>query len=294
MVKILFIVALALSSSVGIAQSCIADSNVNSKKIFFELLEIKNSKPDQVYRIDLLKPDTLLLEEMREFILPLKNLNVFEASSLKITELPNGFSKMPCLNKVVLRNNRIKEIPFELLQSKTLQRLDLSINMIDTISSKDLNGIHLSELLIQNQNVDKVYLKGGGDGSSKLKKLLLDNNALSISADFFSFPNLLELSLNKCSIESLPNLSECRRIQYLSIANNSIKSLSNELDHLNDLSFLDLSNNPISSLPEVLYTSNTLTYLDLRGTNIASTLKERLLISQKFSEANKFLQIIWE
>jgi len=137
--------------------------------------------------------------------------------------------------------------------------------------SSETYDIHDDGFALNCENVFKeIYLNNNSLNSisafthlSKLKILVLDDNNI-VSMNCQGLHNLIHLSLKNNQLSSFYRIEEMKKLVYLDLSNNKLKSNLNEIGYLSSLKYLDLSNNPLISSPKEAkqYSSDTKLYLN--------------------------------
>ncbi|MFP3043766.1 hypothetical protein LQZ19_18295 [Treponema primitia] len=165
---------------------------------------------------------------------------------IKITELPDWFSKFTNLKKLTLSLDGNPVIfPDVICRMPSLVSLNLSGTNITGIPENIVNLSLLEELDLSNGKLLSLPDNFGSLGA--LKKINISGNELISLPD--SVGNLLELQEFNLSRNPLPYLPEC-------------------IGKLEKLENLDLSNTKINGLPKSIGNLAQLTSLDIRGLNI--------------------------
>jgi hypothetical protein len=110
----------------------------------------------------------------------------------------------------------------------------ITLNTCDWGELVDLLGLNaFYKLILDNvpDTVGSVFISHSGE-------------PLTLPERIFRFKKLKTLRLS-CELESVPNVSELKNLVVLSLRNNKIKSISNDIYKLKRLELLDISNNPI-------------------------------------------------
>ncbi|XP_065210624.1 leucine-rich repeats and immunoglobulin-like domains protein 3 [Planococcus citri] len=210
----------------------------------------------------LLKFEHLLLPRVRKLYLCSNN----------IFELPSNISLPECLDELDLTRNEIENLTDVIIRSKTLRRLDLSINLINGITYTVIEHLPNLESLILECNKILDLEPGTFSKNTKLIELnLRDNNLSTIKKGVFeNLKNLQILELSKNNLlrltpeilQNLNNLVEfsvaenrklceyaCKRnLEFLLVLGSRLQTL-----RINDLR--------MSKFPTTLTTS--IRYLDL-------------------------------
>lgn len=154
-------------------------------------------------------------------------INFVDLSQVNLTILYPSISRLTHLSSLVLRSNRLKEIPEEIGVLENLKVLDLSYNEIESLPQTCNQLKRLSSLNLSNNKINKLP---DLSGLSCLQMIDLSYNALS------DFPTALP--------------AEDSRLQTLLLNNNNIKRVPDSVkENAKHLKTLDLSENDICDLP---------------------------------------------
>jgi len=150
-----------------------------------------------------------------------------------------SFPYLSKLEKLYLRNRKLKNIPGELFKLSNLEILYIDQNEIETIPPS------ISNL-------------------TKLRELYLFNNKIKILPDeMFKLPNLEIIDLSSNEIEAIPpSISSSTKLKELYIGNNKIKSISDELYKLPNLVELEIDENLSLTNETLTQTNNNLNQKD--------------------------------
>ncbi|XP_061196141.1 uncharacterized protein LOC133204431 [Saccostrea echinata] len=184
----------------------------------------------------------------------LSNILYLNVSHNQITDLQFDFlGVIPKLRHLILRNNKIVIIHSKEIYSRynsSLQLLDLRNNKIKTILPKALHWL------------------------SFLSKLLLSNNSITNTDDYFSrsMKMLVEvdMSFNSISIITDNMFSGLRRLGYLNLQHNQIQVLNDfSFSTLTSLQTLNLAFNKIHTINRMAFENMvSLTKLNLTGNQL--------------------------
>lgn len=164
--------------------------------------------------------------------LDMHNINWLDLSGNAFTEIPSDLNQIESLERLILNNNLITELPSNALEGfDSLQTLQLKRNNISNWAA-----IHPNELLTYAPNLKDLYLNENHFTSLSDT----DETILLVS------PTLESLHLPKCKISRLGSTST--------------------LSALPKLLLLNLENNPLQQIPELM--SESLTKLDLSNTGL--------------------------
>ena len=155
--------------------------------------------------------------------------------------------------------------PCNLTTLDQLTFLDLSNNMMRSLPSEVLTLSKLTTLILTS---NMIY----SDGQYTLHSGLLNNdNMYSGRYNLSALRKLTFIDLSKNSLRSVPcDLSNLTSLDYLDLSNNVIKAFTCDFPDLIQLTTLDLSDNKLSSVPCELSKLSNLTFLDLSFNDIDS------------------------
>ena len=173
-------------------------------------------------------------------------LKYFDISFNRIISLW-GFNKFYLLNELNLSNNFISDDQLKYLKSLIyLKNLNLSNNNLKNGEIANLIGNlkSIEKLNISNNNIENLEFK---NKSETLLQLEIDSNKL-INISFENkviMPNLIYLSINANKLSSLTTINNLLSLEYLSVADNEIKTL--EILNLKNLKLIQLKGNLLIS-----------------------------------------------
>lgn len=201
------------------------------------------------------------------------NLNV---SDNQLRAIPSVISKMPRLETLNLRANKISAGFDTDAPIRNLSELDLSDNCIETLPKvigkmTDLHTLHLSG----------NPLKAGMEALAQLKSLntlYLTNSGLeALPENIGKAPNLLTLYLDNNKLrERFEYLQELTSLESLHLTQNQLTQMPKELVYIKNLKYLDLSENNLGAnyptkwyaLPPEISHMDHLIELNLRGNEL--------------------------
>jgi Leucine-rich repeat (LRR) protein len=133
------------------------------------------------------------------------------------TDLTEAMKNPDKVIKLVLRKQKLKQFPSEILKFNHLQYLDLSKN-------------HLKEL------------PAGIDSLQALQVLLLSKNNLEIlPKEIGKLRNLKVLNINQNDLVALPpQIGDLKDLEYLDLWSNNISVFPDQMSHLKNLRLMDL------------------------------------------------------
>ena len=154
----------------------------------------------------------------------------------------------------------LQNIPLELNELISLNRLDLSGNKISKIENLD-TLTNLSTLFLFNNQIQKIE---NLDNLTNLSSLYLSDNQIQKIENLDTLTDLSTLYLSDNQIQKIENLDTLTNLSSLYLSNNQFQKIEN-LDTLTNLSTLYLRNNQIQKIESVkiLY-NNVITNNELK------------------------------
>ena len=171
-------------------------------------------------------------------------------SKLKLTILNSSwmYSIAPWVVSLKLVNNHLRKLPSEMFSATQLRRLDLSHNLLETVSA-DLFALPTLEYLSLGHNRLKEVPETS-DWSTSLLSLDLSENLLSTLPQGIQSSNIEILNLSKNQFTLVPKcLCRIRTLTSLDLSYMPISFLPKEMENLDHLVNLNVSNANISDLP---------------------------------------------
>lgn len=172
-------------------KNCLLNTGINETMLTLGIKEFVN-----------LKLSTMKLNGSLEriYFSSLKSVEVLDIGNTILVLTNESFEGTPNLKKLFLRQNYIQEIPIGVFKHLiNLEILDLGGNRISKIDSDLFDGIPLKIL-----NLDSNHLTTLTLNVASLKRLDVSTNRL-ISISVENLNNLIELSLNKNNLTSMPD-----------------------------------------------------------------------------------------
>ena len=164
--------------------------------------------------------------------------------------VPDEVFTLSSLERLGLRENRIKFLPDKIGSFPFLIGLDASYNDISKVSKKIGRLINLEGLYLCHNKLSEVPLQFGN--LRKLSNLCLESNNLSdLPATFANLKSLEELNLSNNNFMRFPD-SLPRNLWTLHLSYNRISEFPSDLGRLTSLEFLNLTGNKLSELPITL------------------------------------------
>eukprot|EP00942_MAST-04A_sp_MAST-4A-sp1_P003239 g3239.t1 len=171
-------------------------------------------------------------------------VSVLDLSYNELTEVPESLGNMG-INKLILENNKLNELPDSVWENNNLFFMELDNNNISKISTSIQNAVSLSRIYISNNSL--IELPPEIFKLSIVTLMVDGNNIDHIPDNIGSMKSLTYLRLNNNrNIPRLPaTFGNLISIYSIDIRNNSIEFLPEELTKLKKLKYIYLHNNPI-------------------------------------------------
>eukprot|EP01117_Protostelium_nocturnum_P011315 TRINITY_DN4102_c0_g1_i5.p1 TRINITY_DN4102_c0_g1~~TRINITY_DN4102_c0_g1_i5.p1 ORF type:complete len:1169 (-),score=280.29 TRINITY_DN4102_c0_g1_i5:33-3539(-) len=223
----------------------------------------------------------------------MSNLRELNLSNNLITGIPKEIGVLDKLLTLDLNGNQLSALPPEFAGCTSLQSLDLSRNKIVSLYSQNEAAspilVHLRNLTFLNLHSNQlVEAKSISLLPSSVVHLDFSNNQLtSIPSSLHLLTLLTRLELSFNQITSLPDelflmedpstsLEEfekveigLKKLEYLNIANNQLKSIPFSISNLSNLRDLDISENTLMNVPSCLIKLESLKTLWLHSKKLA-------------------------
>lgn len=197
-------------------------------------------------------------------------------TNTNLTMLATEISMYTNISVLNLSNNKLYDLPIQLLECKALQNLDLSINLFDNIPDVvynlyTLNKLDLSWNLIH--NIDRKI-----SNMVSLENLdLSHNNIRWFLVNLTEIPNLVKLNLshNFIMTTTLQNIimsfdEKLTKLTNLDISHNRLTSIRYLINFIKNVKYLDISSNCIKNI-FLLSTLSNLETLDFRSNQVTNT-----------------------
>lgn len=196
----------------------------------------------------------------------LSNLMYLRARANKIESVPAEIGSLMNLVQIDLRQNELQELPDNffppslqlervLLADNQLRELPRSITECSSVTELDLSGNKLTSLPPLNN-------------LSQLKRLILHDNRLSEIPVLDNMEMLRELDLRSNELTSLDNLKYCPSLQILALHDNFLPHLPASLAFCKNLEELDAGVNDLDCIDESVFDSTGLVRLYLSDNHI--------------------------
>ncbi|KAJ9601653.1 hypothetical protein L9F63_000186 [Diploptera punctata] len=209
------------------------------------------------------------LERIPAELALLKNLTRLNLNHNKLVCLPASFFKLCELRALQLSHNQLQEVSDDIGDLVMLENLDLSHNCLSNLPPGIGFLTRLTQLDASNNKLmeippDLVSLR-------VLHKLDVSDNQISVLPPLGDLRKLELLFLQHNQLVTLPNVTGCVALKEMHLAENCIKELDVDLlEGLSHLRVLTLRDNEISSIPDEITTLHLLVRLDLSNNNLTS------------------------
>lgn len=193
-----------------------------------------------------------------------------------------GFDSLKNLRFINLYNQTISKKAMEKITRFTgLTGFGLcksNTNYINEIS----NIKNLTTLMIMHSDIGKNFeIKN----FPCLETVILCNNSSSDFPITSNLPSLIKLNINNGIIDISPSMFTLHNLRNLSLANNKIRYISQDIKHLTNLSILDLSSNDFEEFPLAICSLTSLCMLSLQNNKI-KIIPEEISALHKLSHLN--------
>ncbi|XP_037339846.2 malignant fibrous histiocytoma-amplified sequence 1 homolog [Pungitius pungitius] len=230
-----------------------------------------------------------LCSKDNQIVLPddIAEIEALNLGNNSLKELPDGLgSSLNNLRVLVLRRNNFSAVPRVVLELVLLVELDLSHNVLGTLSEgvgqlRELKKLCVSHNKIQSlpaqigglqalEELDLSFndlrdLPGSFSGLSKLRTLDVDHNKLNrFPAEILSLSELEELDCSGNKFQELPaDILKLRSLKILWLSSLHVSTLPDSFCHLQQLESLMLDGNQLSALPAAFGRMQRLKMLNL-------------------------------
>lgn len=177
----------------------------------------------------------------------LKGLEVLELRDNAITSITTVLEDLTSIRVLVVAGNKLRSMPFELLQSLPLLELDVARNRLDGILiPQGVKGFPSMKSLDVSHNALTWILEDEGTKLPSLQVLNVSENRLVELPRLLDWPELITLSAGNNKITSLPEgFTSLQKLCNLDLACNNLKSLDSEIGLMESLISLRVANNPL-------------------------------------------------
>ena len=171
-------------------------------------------------------------------------------SKLKLTILHSSwmYSIAPWVVSLKLVNNHLRKLPSEISSATQLRRLDLSQNLLETVSADLFALPNLEYLSLSHNRLREI--PETSNWSASLLSLDLSENLLNTLPQGIQHSSIEILNLSRNQFSLVPKcLCRIRTLTSLDLSYMPISSLPKEMEHLDHLVNLNVSNANINDLP---------------------------------------------
>jgi hypothetical protein len=171
--------------------------------------------------------DVAKFENGRAVLLDLSNKD-FSGDGIKV--LPSVIGELTELRALILKDNKITSLPFEIFKLKKLQKLDLASNSVEIIPASISEFKNLDSLDLRYNGI--VTLPHEIANLTNLKYLQLWGNKLvEVGKSIILLPQLAELYLKDNRLTQLPDgLAKMKTLTYIDLQGNFLCNVSPKID----------------------------------------------------------------
>ncbi|XP_050407191.1 leucine-rich repeat protein SHOC-2 [Patella vulgata] len=222
------------------------------------------------------------IEELPDSFSDLKHLTLLDLSHNKLKSIPQALLFLR-LERLILKNNRIKIISVDVLEMIYLVELNVEGNPLTTpdpsICSKGVDGIfkylrEVSGMVPQIGSQSSAYMtvnikKDVMETIEFHPRIIAQNEYDCILSSRFFPETLQELCIRGVKCPAIPlSISRCVNLKTADFHDNCIVMIPKEIVHLQKLEILDLSNNSITTIPPYVGFLKSLKRLNLASNNM--------------------------
>ncbi|KAM0816865.1 hypothetical protein AB5N19_02667 [Seiridium cardinale] len=192
---------------------------------------------------DLKLGGNLLYGKMDPCFSSLENLEILDLKGNEISALPDGFERLTRLRVLNVNENAFESLPFE-----TLAKLPLI------------------ELLAHKNRLAGTLIDVEVEALSQLQTIDVSSNQLSLVAlGPISMPSLLQLTISRNRLQSLPDIGSWKSLLTLNADENSIAAIPDGFMTLESLKSADFTSNDIRIIPPEIARMGSLALLRIAG-----------------------------
>jgi len=198
------------------------------------------------------------------------DLSISSDFNNKLTEIPPFVFNLKSLKKLTMMNEYIETISDDIANLKELEELNLSFNGISVIPEALTSLKNLKTLDLNNNRLTSI--PSGISNNENLEELILNNNyIMELPDEICSLKKLKNINLNYNQISSLPdNFFNLTEIEILKLDNNQIKTISDSIGNLKKLKEISIQRNECTSIPSGLMKCENLIRLNFNSNKITS------------------------
>ncbi|GAB0094855.1 leucine-rich repeat-containing protein 40 [Sergentomyia squamirostris] len=187
-------------------------------------------------------------ENIHDDLVDLVMLDTLDLSYNKLKSIPCGIGFLVRLTSLNVSFNQIVELPSDIVNIRSLIKLTVMNNELKSLPEFMGDLRKMEYLYSQNNNIAEIPSLMG---CNALKEIYLGNNSIAILSDEFcqSLPQLKVLSLKDNKLKEISNdIILLRSLITLDISNNLLEQLPSSLAMLSHLANLQVDGNPLKSL----------------------------------------------
>ncbi|PID58617.1 GTPase [candidate division KSB3 bacterium] len=193
-----------------------------------------------------------------------------DLSGKQLTELPPEIANLSTLERLDLRENQLTALPPEFGQLSALQVLDLRQNQL-TALPPEFGQLSALQVLDLRQNQLTALPPELGQLRALKKLSLWGNQLTALPPEFGQLRALQYLLLSQNQLTALPQeFGQLRALQHLELIQNQLTALPPELGQLRALQYLNLRQNQLTALPPELGQLRALKKLSLWGNQLTA------------------------
>ena len=219
-----------------------------------------HSLPEKWNHLDLIAIDLSEnnFDEISLTINCLENLEILMMTKCNLKKFPDHLLQLKKMCCLVLDNNPLGPVNFEILQSNSLQSISLRGCFIPEMFAPQLSSLRYIDIRSNSIQVFPVDL------NRKLNVLKLSGNEIDIIPEELSLlKNLTELEMSSCEIKQFPRVVlTLETLQSLDISNNFIHNIPEDILKLK-LRKLCIGGNPLDEFPTFIDELSDLDEIDL-------------------------------
>ncbi|KAH8849884.1 Protein scribble like [Schistosoma japonicum] len=225
--------------------------------------------PEEIGSLQLLEKLELrdnCLKTIPDSFADLINLEFLDLGANEFQELSPVIGQLSQLSELWIDDNELRSLPKELGNLGNLQQLDISENLISSLPESISGLVSLSDLNISQNSI--THLPDGLGKCSSLQELYLTENFLSkLPSSIGSLVSMFHLNVDQNQLTELPSelfvelvlpkylpftaygIGQCTSLNILSLRENNLHRLPNEIGDCTRLRVLDVSGNRLDRLP---------------------------------------------
>ncbi|XP_055334048.1 leucine-rich repeat-containing protein 58-like [Paramacrobiotus metropolitanus] len=177
------------------------------------------------------------------------------------------------IGRISLAHNRLRVVPRKISIFTNLNFLDLSGNMIDSLSPEILKLTQLRTLIAKNNRLTAEGIPKELYQLTELQHVNLSGNPLGHVPEVLSvMKNLVFLQLGSCELEEIPEIltNTPSKLEVLYLGGNRLSSVPEEIGYLDNLQALHLNGNELEALPPSIANLSQLKSLSLHQNRLSA------------------------